>query len=120
MTGSMMDMFDIMVDGMLCIDTAHLSRQTMGDKELQTEILGLYQRQARLALFRLTSATSSGEVKEIAHTIKGASLGIGAQKVAETARELEEDASRLTLEDLTLQPVRDAIEDTLVAIEALT
>ena len=113
------DVFDVMVDGVLCIDTEHLDRQTMGDAQLRTEILGLYQRQARLALFRLTATTSATEVRELAHSIKGASLGIGAQRVAEAAHQLEENAVRLPFDQLDIRCVSDAIEDTLVTIETL-
>jgi HPt (histidine-containing phosphotransfer) domain-containing protein len=113
------EVFDVMVDGVLCIDTGHLERQTMGDAGLKAEILGLYQRQARLALLRLTSACSAEEGRDIAHSIKGASLGIGAWRVAQAATQLEQDARTLSHDRLSTAAVRDAIEDTLVTIETM-
>jgi HPt (histidine-containing phosphotransfer) domain-containing protein len=78
------------------IDMAHLATQTMGDKELEIEVLQLFAKQARNCL----QALSQGDVdhKAIAHRLKGAASAIGAFHVVATSGEIETkgaDASRI-------------------------
>jgi len=70
------------------IDLVHLARQTMGDQDLETEVLTLFARQARQCLDRLANATAA-ERAGIAHRIKGAARGVGAIAVADAAEALE-------------------------------
>ncbi|MFD1744075.1 Hpt domain-containing protein [Rhizobium helianthi] len=79
------------------IDFTHLATQTMGDKELETEILQLYMRQARCALQELAGAEGAG-LGAIAHRLKSAASAVGAFRVAAQAEALEahpEDAAIL-------------------------
>ena len=69
------------------IDLVHLARQTMGDKDLEIEILALFARQARAALAEMTS--SEIPPGTVAHRIKGAANAVGAFKVAAIAGEIE-------------------------------
>jgi len=70
-----------------CIDLVHLARQTMGDKDLEIEILSLFARQARAALVDMTAG--SVPPATVAHRIKGAASAVGAFKVAGVAGEIE-------------------------------
>jgi HPt (histidine-containing phosphotransfer) domain-containing protein len=70
------------------VDLVHLARQTMGDKDLETEVLSLFARQARQCLDRLASEPPESR-PAIAHQIKGAARGIGATAVAGAAEALE-------------------------------
>ncbi|KXG86544.1 Hpt domain-containing protein [Agrobacterium bohemicum] len=70
------------------IDFAHLSRQTMGDKELEIEILQLFTRNARTLLHDLATANEI-EMKGIAHRLKGSADAVGAFQVAAAAEAIE-------------------------------
>ena len=70
------------------IDFAHLQRQTMGDKDLEAEILSLFAREARQLVDRLAHEPASAR-PGIAHRLKGAARGVGAFRVAAAAEALE-------------------------------
>lgn len=71
------------------IDLVHLARHTMGDPELEREVLQLFVTQAKIYLTRLKEAGNARMWRETAHTIKGAARGIGAWQVAEQAEQAE-------------------------------
>ena len=70
------------------IDLAHLARMTLGDSDLEAEVLALFQRQADLLLARMTSAPPA-QTAAFAHTLKGSARGIGAWRVAAAAQAVE-------------------------------
>lgn len=70
------------------IDLAHLSKQTMGDREVEREVLGLFVEQAQTVRRQIGDAA----VKErlfLAHALKGSARGIGALAIAECACAIE-------------------------------
>ena len=70
------------------IDFVHLSRQTLGDRDLEVELLGLFERQAAQIMERLAASGPDGDRRwrrDLAHTLKGSACAIGAGRVAETA-----------------------------------
>ncbi len=67
------------------IDLVHLSRQTMGDRNLEIEVLKLFSAQLSQYLEMAKSAESSEEIYRVAHTIKGAARGVGATELSEIA-----------------------------------
>jgi HPt (histidine-containing phosphotransfer) domain-containing protein len=74
------------------IDLAHLARYTGGDAQLDSEVLDLFVSQCAGQLRRLEAllAVSDGKSwREIAHSLKGASSGIGAFALAEIAAKAE-------------------------------
>ncbi len=71
------------------VDLVHLSRQTLGDRELEKEVLSLFVNQSNIYLKRLQVAKSAHERKSAAHTIVGSARGLGAWQVAEEAALLE-------------------------------
>lgn len=71
------------------IDFAHLSRQTMGDRALEQEVLKLFVQQAGRVRDRIGEADGA-EVKALAHGLKGSARGIGAFAIADCAGEIEE------------------------------
>lgn len=71
------------------VDLAHLSRQTLGDRSLEAEVLRLFVQQAVTVRDQLARA-STAERLQLAHTLKGSARGIGAFAIAECAAELEE------------------------------
>jgi HPt (histidine-containing phosphotransfer) domain-containing protein len=70
------------------IDRGHLARMTFGDRSLEREVLGLFDRQAAMLVARMRGGEPSA-VATLAHTLKGSAAGIGASRVAETASATE-------------------------------
>ena len=71
------------------IDWAHLARQTMGDAELEVELLALFSTQAGEFGGKLGSAPSDKARLDLAHTLKGAARAIGAFALGDAAEEYE-------------------------------
>lgn len=69
------------------IDRDHLRRMALGDRRLERELLGLFDRQATNLVARMRSDPAA--MPALAHTLKGSALGIGAIGVAEAAAALE-------------------------------
>ncbi len=70
------------------IDLAHLSRQTMGDRDLEHDVLGLFAEQAQTVRKQIGKA----EIKQrlfLAHALKGSARGVGAFAIAECACAIE-------------------------------
>jgi HPt (histidine-containing phosphotransfer) domain-containing protein len=70
------------------LDRAHLARMTFGDRNLELEVLQLFDRQAELLLERMRSSEPSA-IAALAHTLKGSAVGIGASRVARAAADTE-------------------------------
>ena len=82
---------DLPADSTPAIDLVRLARQCLGDQDLERELLVLFERQAARAIGRLAGAPS-GDFKlraDLAHTLKGSALAVGAQRVAEAAARVE-------------------------------
>jgi HPt (histidine-containing phosphotransfer) domain-containing protein len=74
------------------IDEPHLSRMTMGDRDLEREVLELFLRQSVLMIERIETAEPK-LAAAAAHTLKGSARGIGAWRVATAAESVEEAAA---------------------------
>lgn len=70
------------------VDLAHLSRQTMGDRSLEQEVLSLFMQQANLVRDRIGQASTEERLR-LAHGLKGSARGVGAFIVADCLAELE-------------------------------
>lgn len=70
------------------IDVGHLSRQTMGDRELESEVLRLFIMQATAMRDRIKDAASMDR-SLLAHTLMGSARAVGAFAVADCATVLE-------------------------------
>jgi HPt (histidine-containing phosphotransfer) domain-containing protein len=73
------------------IDFEHLARMTFGERNLEREVLALFDRQAGILLSRMQDAPPS-VVAAYAHTLKGSARGIGAWRVAAAADAVEMNA----------------------------
>ena len=88
------------------IDLAHLSRYTLGNKELESEILQLFSAQAPTVIGQMRVAGSDKAWHDAAHTLKGSALAVGAWYVAKSA----EQAERLGDGDINLrEPVLEQL-----------
>ncbi|MDQ6437834.1 Hpt domain-containing protein [Mesorhizobium sp. LHD-90] len=72
------------------IDMAHLARQTMGDRALEQEVLGMFVNQSRLVQDQIAHAGPE-ECQRLAHGLRGAAAGVGAFAIADCASEIEAD-----------------------------
>ena len=72
----------------IAFNTEHLSRQTMGDRDLQREILLLFVRQSQKFVELLGNATLN-ERRNLAHTLKGSARAVGAFAVADASELVE-------------------------------
>jgi HPt (histidine-containing phosphotransfer) domain-containing protein len=93
------------------VDLQHLSRQTMGDRELEREVLHLFVQQATTVREKIVNA----DLKErlyLAHGLKGSARGVGAFAIAECAGDIENSPTdRMILRRLSrlIDEVRDFI-----------
>jgi HPt (histidine-containing phosphotransfer) domain-containing protein len=70
------------------IDLAHLSRQTLGDREVEREVLALFVQHALSVRDRLGQA-SPAERLGLAHGLKGSARGVGAFAIADCVAAIE-------------------------------
>jgi HPt (histidine-containing phosphotransfer) domain-containing protein len=70
------------------IDLDHLSRMTQGERNLEREVLQLFDRQATMLTVRMREAPPA-VIAASAHTLKGSARGIGAWRVATAAEAVE-------------------------------
>jgi HPt (histidine-containing phosphotransfer) domain-containing protein len=71
------------------VDLAHLRRYTMGDLDLELEILGLFADQLPITIGALKDAPSEKEWGIAAHTLKGSARAVGAWSLATIAESAE-------------------------------
>lgn len=71
------------------VDLVHLSRYTLGERELEREVLELFCTQSLLYLERLKDARSDKDWKDAAHSLKGSARAIGAWRTADAAESAE-------------------------------
>ena len=100
------------------IDTAHLSRMTLGDHALEIQVLELFDRQADLLTARMREVAPAG-VATLAHTLTGSARGIGAWRVADAAEALERAVGETTNLVPALTRLAAAVEDARLAIGGL-
>jgi HPt (histidine-containing phosphotransfer) domain-containing protein len=76
------------------LDLALLASQTLGDRELEADLLELFELQA-LRLWPVVSGAGDPAARsDAAHTLKGGAAAIGARDVMRLAGELEESLGR--------------------------
>jgi HPt (histidine-containing phosphotransfer) domain-containing protein len=97
------------------VDLAHLSRQTMGDRDLEREVLSLFLHQAHMVDDRMNAATVA-ERKSLAHGLKGSARGIGAFRVADIADAVETDPA----DAANLRKLGEAIADVRNFVSAIS
>jgi HPt (histidine-containing phosphotransfer) domain-containing protein len=67
------------------VDLLRLRRFTLGNVELEREIIGLFAVQAPIMMDALVKARTERDWRDATHTLKGSSASIGAWLVAEAA-----------------------------------
>lgn len=96
------------------VDFAHLSRQTMGDRDLEREVLQLFVQQALAVRDQIINANTA-ERQFLAHGLKGSARSIGAFPIAGCASMIEkEPLDRATL--ASLSRLVDELRDFIAAV----
>jgi HPt (histidine-containing phosphotransfer) domain-containing protein len=98
------------------IDFEHLSRMTLGDPALESEVLAMFVAQSAKLLDQLTTFPPEG--RALAHTLKGSARAIGAFAVAEAAARLETALGAAAGPREALGGLVDALGQARLAIEA--
>ncbi|HEV2530913.1 Hpt domain-containing protein [Phenylobacterium sp.] len=92
------------------VDFDYLERFAAGDRGVVGEVLSLFLDQARIWAPRLTAEDPGW--RDVAHTIKGAGRGIGANRLGDVCAEAEAEGEAM------LPKVREALAQAVAAIEA--
>ena len=71
------------------VDLTHLRQYTLGDRDLEREILGLFADQLLVTIDALKDAPSDKEWTIAAHTLKGSARAVGAWSLARLAESAE-------------------------------
>ena len=104
------------------IDLVHLSRQSLGDRGLERELLQLFDRQAEQIIARLGSDLGAGDRRwrrDLSHTLAGSARAVGALRVGQAASAYEE-ALFSSASDRELKILRDELStEVLAAREAI-
>lgn len=103
------------------VDLAHLSRYTMGNSDLEHEVLELFRRQTRLYFDKLARASDDDAWREAARVLKASARGVGAWQIlrsAEDAEQLPPALSQTAREDI-LNRLGDQIREAHRFIESV-
>ncbi len=92
------------------VDFAYLEDFTAGDRQVISEVLALFQGQADVWVVSLRSADPGW--RDVVHTIKGASRGVGANRLADACVRAEKDGEG------ELAGVRQALSEAVAEIAA--
>lgn len=93
------------------IDLAHLSRQTLGDREVEREVLALFVQQA-MAVREEIGQAGPTERLQLAHGLKGSARSVGAFAIADCVARIEtRPGEQQAIEELSvlIEEVRDFI-----------
>lgn len=71
------------------IDLMHLARQSMGDPGLELEMLRIFDDIVRTHFWQLERSTTISQLLIHLHTLRGASVGMGAWRLAQHAHIME-------------------------------
>ncbi len=96
------------------IDIDHLARMTLGERELEREVLTLFAQQSADLLVRLEKLPREGA--SLAHTLKGSARGIGAFAVADAAHRLEQNLRQGLPVTAEVAGLQQAVDSVLAAI----
>jgi HPt (histidine-containing phosphotransfer) domain-containing protein len=93
------------------VDLVHLSKQTMGDREVEREVLAMFVQQALSVRDEIATADVRRRLL-LAHGLKGSARSVGAFAIADCVAEIErqpEDARALKRLGRLIEDVRDFV-----------
>ena len=71
------------------IDLVQLAASTLGNHDLELEVLHLFKIQSEATLSRLNAERDGQQRMELVHTLKGSARSVGAARVAEACEQME-------------------------------
>ena len=90
-------------DANAAFDASFLDIYTGGDRQVRDQVLRLFLTQAELLLGRLRAAQGDARAwHEAAHSLKGCASGVGANGLADLAREAEQRANATGADQTTM------------------
>jgi HPt (histidine-containing phosphotransfer) domain-containing protein len=103
------------------LDRDHLKAMTGGDQSLAIEVIEIFRHQAEIWSRLLDPMADASQWADAAHTLKGASLGIGALRLASICERAErlgrgEATPSRTAAAVMLGDVKDILGDTLEVV----
>lgn len=114
------------------LDLAHLSRQCMGDEDLESEILSQFRTQSLTLSAQMSTEDTSplAAQADIAHRLRGSALAVGAWAVASAAEAAEtcgrttarggpEGATRVAEMSRAISTLSEAVLRTVTEIDRL-
>src|SRR5262245_44935485 len=101
----------------LPVDLDHLERMTLGEKDLEREVLQMFLKQTSRLLTALSD--SPAEAGALSHTLKGSAEAVGAFRVAETAAAVESVSRQGSDPAQALAALHEAVAEAQAAIETL-
>lgn len=96
------------------LDLGHLSRQTMGDRKLEEEVLAMFSYQIAGIRNAISVADEAGRCR-LAHNLKGTARNVGAFSLADCAEHLENDAGNKAIHSRLVRLI-DEVRDYIAAI----
>lgn len=103
------------------VDFGHLEAYAAGDQGLIDEVLDLFKQQVEMWMRLLDPRGDAGVWRDGAHTLKGASLGVGAFDLARACAAAEQGETAGPGEKaVMLEHIRDALDAALADIAAYT
>jgi HPt (histidine-containing phosphotransfer) domain-containing protein len=101
------------------LDRNHLARYTLGDADLEQEVLELFVGQMPQTLAVLGESEDQKSRLRAAHTIKGSARAVGAWKLAEAAERAECNATKCECWNALIADVVSAADEVRGQIAAL-
>jgi HPt (histidine-containing phosphotransfer) domain-containing protein len=103
------------------VDLVHLSRYTLGERELEREVLELFCTQSLLYIERLRGAASDKDWKDAAHSLKGSARAVGAWRAGEAAERAEalSGDELAALRNAHLREIEDSVREAEDYIDSL-
>ncbi|MDX1293785.1 MAG: Hpt domain-containing protein [Hyphomonas sp.] len=103
------------------LDREHLKSMTGDDTELAIEVIEIFRHQAEIWSRMLDPQADPSQWADAAHTLKGASLGIGAIRLASKCEKAEKAGRADTPPSVTaaavlIGEIKDVLGDTLEAV----
>ncbi|CUS56978.1 MULTISPECIES: Hpt domain-containing protein [unclassified Hyphomonas] len=107
-----------MTETFALLDREHLKAMTGGDNDLAVEVIEIFRHQAEIWSRMLDPHAEASQWADAAHTLKGASLGIGAILLASKCEKAEkagrsETPPSVTAAAVMISDIKDALGDTL-------
>lgn len=91
------------------IDLVQLATNTLGNRDLEVQVLHLFKSQSVTTMDRLATETRQSARLDLVHTLKGSARAIGAERVATVCENLEGEMR--TVPEAPTDPLISAVDE---------